>query len=297
MHTLQRGSFLAVVVALGVLSLLVPIVGHAQISVYGGQYMYGSAYPYANPYTAYSYPTQSYSTYPVTYPSTYASGYQYGYGTTGACGTISYNIGMGSRLSSDIIRIQDSLRSQGYFNFTSTGVFGQLTKRAVMQYQAAHGLAATGVVNAATWSYLQGASCGSAYIAPTYPVYPDTYQYPYNNYYPQYYNTTAPTISGVDGPTQVQAGQTYNWTVRASDTSYAYYNGYNQGLSTTVTWGDEGYWGYGYGNQYPATMATYASSQTSFSHTYYRRGVYNATFTVTNANGKVASYVTTISVY
>ena len=94
----------------------------------------------------------------------------------------------------------------------------------------------------------------------------------------------APSISSVEGPTQLAVGESGSWSVRVNDTS-----GY---LSYSVHWGDEGSTPL-YGGA--ADSARLASSG-MFTHTYARAGTYSPTFTVTNGNGQSASASATVFV-
>lgn len=50
--------------------------------------------------------------------------------------------------------VQNRLKDLGYFNQSTTGYFGEITKSAVMKFQKAKGLYADGVVGDATWNKL-----------------------------------------------------------------------------------------------------------------------------------------------
>lgn len=54
--------------------------------------------------------------------------------------------------SSDVATIQSELKNRGYFpkNVSSTGYYGSITKRAVMNFQRANGLRADGIAGPAT---------------------------------------------------------------------------------------------------------------------------------------------------
>ncbi len=84
----------------------------------------------------------------------------------------------------------------------------------------------------------------------------------------------APVVSGVSGPSILNAGASGTWAVAASDPE-------NGPLSYSVVWGDEGSAG--------VQALTVASLQTSsFTHIYYSAGTYNPTFTITDEKGLTA---------
>ncbi|VVC01242.1 Uncharacterised protein [uncultured archaeon] len=89
----------------------------------------------------------------------------------------------------------------------------------------------------------------------------------------------APVVSGVSGPSYLDAGQAGNWSV----TAYAPENGT---LSYSVAWGDE---------QLASVQSGVQSSQTAtFTHVYYNAGNYTPTFTITDNESLTAQ--TSISV-
>ena len=93
-----------------------------------------------------------------------------------------------------------------------------------------------------------------------------------------------PSITGVDGPTQLSVGQSGSWSIRVTDSS-----GY---LSYSVRWGDEVSSPLYGGMAEPARI----SSSGTFTHTYARVGTYSPIFTVTNRNGQSASASATVVV-
>lgn len=91
--------------------------------------------------------------------------------------------------------------------------------------------------------------------------------------------TGAPlSISGIDAPNQLSMNVSGTWTVHTNS---------NQSgtLHYSVVWGDESFTGVG------AAMASAPSIQGSatFTHTYYRSGTFNPTFTVTDDFGHTAT--------
>lgn len=63
------------------------------------------------------------------------------------------NFGIGSS-NQDVLELQNRLMAEGYFTVTPTGYFGPVTQSAVMRYQAAHGISATGYVGVQTRTML-----------------------------------------------------------------------------------------------------------------------------------------------
>ena len=70
----------------------------------------------------------------------------------------------------DVSTLQSNLASLGHYNYRVTGYFGDITQRAVKDFQRKHGLAADGVVGRATMNSIQQ-SLGSAPSAPGDAVY------------------------------------------------------------------------------------------------------------------------------
>lgn len=64
-------------------------------------------------------------------------------------GTFNANLGVGHR-SGDVRRLQQRLRDEGVFNGPVTGFFGEMTKKAVVEFQRKHGLAESGIVGKST---------------------------------------------------------------------------------------------------------------------------------------------------
>jgi len=96
--------------------------------------------------------------------------------------------------------------------------------------------------------------------------------------------TGAPSIFGIDGPTQLAVGQSGTWSVHVTDSS-----GY---LSYSVRWGDEALAPIPYGVSASAPIASFGT----FTHTYATAGTYSPTFTVTNANGQSVTASATVVV-
>ncbi|MFC3883844.1 peptidoglycan-binding protein [Bacillus songklensis] len=63
--------------------------------------------------------------------------------------------------NNDVQELQNKLKQKGYFNHTSTGYFGSLTKSSVLSFQRANNLAADGVVGPKTVQALEHSSASS----------------------------------------------------------------------------------------------------------------------------------------
>lgn len=224
------------------------------------------------------------------------------------CLALSANLSVGSRdyYGAEVSRLQDFLRSQGYYTYATNGYFGPELRGAVSVFQAANGLPAVGSVGPRTRELIRTITCGTGtaypYTVPYQYNTPYNYQYPYNYpYYNQPYQPSIPsqvTIASVDGSTRITRGESRAWTVNLTGGSNYYYN--NNSVTVSVQWGDEGqYYGYGsgYGYQSNSTQSLSAvNGQVAFTHTYWYPGIYNATFTVTDQWGRVATYKTAITV-
>lgn len=96
----------------------------------------------------------------------------------------------------------------------------------------------------------------------------------------------SPVISGISGPTTLNAGQNGTWTINASDPE-------NGTLSYSVIWGDEAV-------AIPMTMNSANSisytQTTIFTHSYSNAGTYTPTFYVRNNTGNTVSSSTSVNV-
>ena len=96
---------------------------------------------------------------------------------------------------------------------------------------------------------------------------------------------SAPVISGVSGPQNLDVGQTGTWEVKAYDE-----DGGN--LSYSVNWGEQVNLNLSNAiSAYPKT-----EQSTTFTHRYNRSGNYRITFTVTNEDGESETASTTVRV-
>jgi hypothetical protein len=93
-----------------------------------------------------------------------------------------------------------------------------------------------------------------------------------------------PIITSISGPRSIKAGETETITVNAYDTK-------NEALNYSVNWGDTGTTPLAQGFTQPIFVQS-----TTFSHVYNSPGIYNATFTVQNSDGKKNSSTITITV-
>ena len=94
-----------------------------------------------------------------------------------------------------------------------------------------------------------------------------------------------PTISNLQGPTNLAVGATGTWSITAG-------GAYNTNLSTFVTWGDEQYYSY---NSSQAAQEIYLGSiqqQVTFTHVYQQAGTYTVRFRVRNNQSGLESLAT-----
>lgn len=96
----------------------------------------------------------------------------------------------------------------------------------------------------------------------------------------------APVISSFTGPTQLNANQSGTWSINAYDPD-------NGSLTYSVTWGDEGTYGYAYSNT--ASSQTFTQN-TTLSHTYHTPGTYTVRITVRDNTGQTTQASTTVRV-
>lgn len=91
---------------------------------------------------------------------------------TSSCLSLQANLGYGSSdfyTGNAVSALQNFLSNQGYFNSTylGTGRYGIITMRSVAQFQAAHGIPATGFVGPLTRAAIAQVSCGTSVVPPT----------------------------------------------------------------------------------------------------------------------------------
>ncbi len=78
-----------------------------------------------------------------------------------ACTSLDYNLRYGQYDLSAVTALQVYLNATGYMQYPATGYFGSLTYRAVVAFQNANGLPATGFVGPLTRAQIQNLSCGT----------------------------------------------------------------------------------------------------------------------------------------
>jgi len=208
-----------------------------------------------------------------------------GGGTIAFCPNFTYNLYLGlndSETEAQVSQLQKFLAqdSSVYPEGTITGFYGPLTEQAVKRWQAQQGVVSSGspdttgygVVGSRTREKIR-ANCGFPTPVPPTPIPPRS-------------SNLSPVISGVSGPTTLNTGQSGTWTVTARDPE-------NSPLSYSVIWGDE--------SEFAAPSSLRAPSPTepvkqtaTFTHTYYKSGVYTPVFYVTDIQGLSAK--TSISV-
>lgn len=92
--------------------------------------------------------------------------------TQSSCIILNSNVGYGANdysYGGAVSSLQTFLVGQGYFNsaYLGTGHYGSITLRAVAQFQAAHGVPATGFVGPLTRALIQQLTCGINPVPPT----------------------------------------------------------------------------------------------------------------------------------
>jgi peptidoglycan hydrolase-like protein with peptidoglycan-binding domain len=99
--------------------------------------------------------------------------------------------------------------------------------------------------------------------------------------------SSQPTITSVNGPTNLATGTQGTWSLTVNNQSGGY-------ITTSVNWGDNQI----YGSAQSVAQTTYFTGQQalSFTHTYYQAGTYTVTFTVTNSSGVSNTTTTTVNV-
>lgn len=225
-------------------------------------------------------------------------------------------LAMGSK-GEDVKVVQQILKDANFLSGKVDGIYGPITKSAVMKYQAENSITTTGVVGSDTLEKIKltpwqkmcplinstyGVSYSCSSVAPACvseggslgAVVPGNIPPPsccpgLMAYAPRDIAGTFGTcvkstnqtliISGISGPTVLDVGQTGTWTVMANDSEQGV-------LSYNVSWGD-------IASSASAMSANFVSTAT-FSHIYNNVGIYTAKFTVKNSQGLTAE--TTINV-
>ena len=157
--------------------------------------------------------------------------------------------------SPNVVALQQMLASAGFPVGRIDGVYGPKTDRAFVLYQAQY----------------------------NYPIYsPAPIVSPIL--------TTAPVISGVNGPLSLNVNQQGTWTVTASNPYYQF----GATLLYSVDWGDQPVYVSYLNNNIPV----YSSQQNAtFTHSYLQAGTYTLRFTVTNQNGQIAQTSLSVNVF
>ncbi|MCU0565312.1 MAG: peptidoglycan-binding protein [Oculatellaceae cyanobacterium Prado106] len=120
----------------------------------------------------------------------------------------------------EVVRLQDLLRTAGFFPSSSTGFFGPVTPDAVQAFQRARRLEADGIAGGQTWSALgAGTSAGTSAGTPSNP------------------GTTAATPTPSPSSDVVQFGDRSNAVSQVQDLlrRAGYFNGQSTGFFGTVT--------------------------------------------------------------
>jgi len=95
-------------------------------------------------------------------------------------------------------------------------------------------------------------------------------------------NYSAPTITNVSGPTNINVNTTGTWMVSLNNPSGSTYT------SVSVNWGEPAYGAYLAAPQ----QQIYGSQTATFTHAYSQTGTYTVTFTVSNSYGSNTSTIT-----
>lgn len=185
---------------------------------------------------------------------------------------------VGSR--GDTVRlIQQVLKDRGFLYGNVDGIFGPITRAALINYQQYNGLSATGIAESTTLAKM-GIITNNIPIDPC-PVY-------YVNGIAQYScNTSSQLINSVSGPQNLNINQQGTWTVNASNSNGGY-------LNYSVDWGDIVYGIYG--NAYANSTPVQQGQTATFTHSYTNAGTYTVRFTVTNSIGQTATSSITVIV-
>ncbi len=96
----------------------------------------------------------------------------------------------------------------------------------------------------------------------------------------------SPTITSVNGPTNLAVGNSGTWTAMLNTMNNPY-------LTLSVNWGDQNVYGGAAANQQIYNVAQQTNTLT---HTYYTTGTYTITFIVSNGMGQQNSFTTTVVV-
>jgi len=92
--------------------------------------------------------------------------------STNSCLSLQGNVGYGFHdynTGNAVSALQAFLNNQGYFNsvYLGTGSYGSITLRSVAQFQAAHGIPATGFVGPLTRAAIAQITCGTGTVPPS----------------------------------------------------------------------------------------------------------------------------------
>ncbi|MBI4068081.1 peptidoglycan-binding protein [Candidatus Kaiserbacteria bacterium] len=161
----------------------------------------------------------------------FAQVYYPNYASSATCTMLTRDLSVGLR-NSEVLTLQRFLVAQNYpggGNWMLTGYFGRATEQAVRNFQQQVGIYMTGIVDVATRSAIQNASCGGY----TYP----NYNYNYNNTYP-YTNYTYPTYPNYSGC------QYYNCQSQSDALSITYVTPNSGAVGSVVT-----VYGYGFSTE------------------------------------------------
>lgn len=124
------------------------------------------------------------------------------------------------------------------------------------------------------------AACTLKYCAPESMTKPYCTAYFENN------SNRAPSISSFSGPTVLEIGKSGTWTILASDPE-------NEQLTYSITWGDEGLYGYAMA---PSYVRDSFVQTTTFTHAYANPGMYTVSIVVRDASGNESKSSATVRI-
>lgn len=268
--------------------------GYTSVSPYGNVmpgYTAPSYYSpiYTSPYT-YSYPSTVYTppTPPVPYYDrpTQCTG---GYGNYAGCPTpvISYLNPSSGPVGTTVTVVGNGFSAQGNTVHFGNGIIANLSSNdgRSVSFVVPSQLVGYGSQAVALGSYPVSVTNAAGYTSPSVPFVVTGYGG----------STVVPTITSISGPTSIGRGMQGTWSITLRSDS-GYYYGDNAYVTTSVRWGDENQYPYGYASATQNILIRDTQSLT-FTHVYQYPGTYTITYTVTNSAGQSSTASATVTVY